>query len=158
MGCESEGNTATKRPKGYRDLTAHAQCSKGFRRNFLSAHATLGSTTGKQRRSRFGSRAGARIWVERAHDRPVSEKHRAGRPTRPDDRDHLPAWHQAWHLPSLHLQRSAHARLYGRRASRWRGGGLMPVTNECWRVVHTSHDHRGRVKRERRRMPSVLRK
>lgn len=29
---------------------------------------------------------------------------------------------------ALHLHRSAHARLYRRRASRWRGGGLMPLT------------------------------
>jgi hypothetical protein len=27
-----------------------------------------------------------------------------------------------------HLQRSAHAKLYRRRISRWRGGDLMPVT------------------------------
>jgi len=34
---------------------------------------------------------------------------------RPGDTPRLHAWHQAWHLPSPHLQRSAYARVYRRR-------------------------------------------
>ncbi|WP_183246649.1 PLP-dependent transferase, partial [Bradyrhizobium sp. cir1] len=33
-----------------------------------------------------------------------------------------------WHLPSFHLHRSAHPRLYRAQAEAWRGVGLMPVT------------------------------
>jgi RimJ/RimL family protein N-acetyltransferase len=54
-----------------------------------------------------------------------------------DTADHLPAWHQAWHLPSRHLHRSAHSRPYRRRASRWRGGDLMPVTTKRARDLLT---------------------
>jgi hypothetical protein len=39
-----------------------------------------------------------------------------------------PAWHHAWHLPSIHSQRSAHAKLYRRPSSPPRGGSVVPVT------------------------------
>ena len=35
-----------------------------------------------------------------------------------------------------HLQRQAHARLYRRRTSRWRGGDLMPVTFKAPRLEY----------------------
>jgi len=45
-------------------------------------------------------------------------------------RPRLPAWHQAWHLPSPHLQRSAYARLYRRRFTRGLRAAPMPVTKQ----------------------------
>ncbi|WP_210316158.1 hypothetical protein, partial [Bradyrhizobium sp. cir1] len=42
------------------------------------------------------------------------------------------------HLPSFHLHRSAHPRLYRAQAEAWRGVGLMPVTGK--RIASASLD------------------